>query len=340
MHDTWKRVKMDVSRSKDPPGQKATAEREPSPRWSATIEAAPEATHAAVPRPVIRINAARLIVAVSVVALMTMLLADPTRGPNGTVPVGEGATVVAGAGTVPVAPVTPVAAPSPHLVVDTKPLSKGDEMPLGVSVVGPSEGAVLELTGLPSGGKISSGRPFGADGWRLPVADLADAVFWPPQDFVGAIDVAVELRLADDTLADRQAVRWEWAQRDSPMKEIFESSDRLLANDAAQVAELCRRGEELLSAGDIAAARLLLERAARAGSPRAAFMLGTSYDPKVLKYLGVRGVPADIALARNWYEKAKEHGYTKVPRLIGSVTSDEGKPVAPINNPGGRPAAE
>jgi hypothetical protein len=290
MHDTWKRVKMDVSRSKDPPGQKATAEREPSPRWSATIEAAPEATHAAVPRPVIRINAARLIVAVSVVALMTMLLADPTRGPNGTVPVGEGATV--------------------------------------------------ELTGLPSGGKISSGRPFGADGWRLPVADLADAVFWPPQDFVGAIDVAVELRLADDTLADRQAVRWEWAQRDSPMKEIFESSDRLLANDAAQVAELCRRGEELLSAGDIAAARLLLERAARAGSPRAAFMLGTSYDPKVLKYLGVRGVPADIALARNWYEKAKEHGYTKVPRLIGSVTSDEGKPVAPINNPGGRPAAE
>jgi hypothetical protein len=335
MHDAWKRVKMDVSRSKDSPGQKATAEREPSARWSATIEPPAEATHAAVPRPVIRINAARLIVAVSVVALMTMLLADPTRGPNGTVPAGEGGTVVAG-GTapVPVAPVTPVAAPSPHLVVDTKPFGKGDEMPLGVSVVGPSEGAVLELTGLPSGWKLSSGRPFGADGWRLPVADLADAVFWPPQDFVGAIDVAVELRLADDTLADRQAVRREWAQRDTPMKEILESSDRLLASDPVQVAELCRRGEELLSAGDIAAARLLLERAARAGSPRAAFMLGTSYDPKVLRYLGVRGVPADVALARNWYEKAKEHGYTKVPRLIGSVAPDEGKAVAPINNQG------
>ena len=326
---------MDVSRSKDSSRQRATAEREPPPRWSATIESTAETTHAAVPRPVIRINTARLIVAVFVVALMTMLLADPARVPHSTVPAGEGA--VAGAGGVPVAPVapvTPVAALSPHLVVDTRPLGKHDEMPLGVSVVGPSEGAVLELTGIPSGWKLSSGRPFGADGWRLPVTDLADAVFWPPQDFVGAIDVAVELRLADDTLVDRQAVRREWAQRDAPIKETIEVSDRLLANDAAQITELCRRGEELLSAGDIAAARLLLERAARAGSSRAAFMLGTSYDPKVLKYLGVRGVPADVALARNWYEKAKEHGYTKVPRLLGSFTPDEGKAVAPVNSQG------
>jgi hypothetical protein len=340
MHDAWKRVKMDVSRSKESRGPQATAEREPSPRWSAAIESAEEVTHAAVPRPVIRINAARLIVAVSVVALMTMLLADPTRVPNGAVPPGEGGTTVSGAGTVPVAPVTPVAALSPRLVVDAQPLGKRDEMPLGVSVVGPSEGAVLELTGLPSGWKLSSGRPFGADGWRLPVADLADAVIWPLQDFVGTIDVAVELRLADDTLADRQTVRREWAQRDGPPKETVEPSDRLLANDPTELADLCRRGEELLSAGDIAAARLLLERAARAGSPRAAFMLGTSYDPKVLKYLGVRGVPADVTLARNWYEKAKEHGYGKAPRLIGSFTSDEGKPVAPINNQGGRPTAE
>jgi hypothetical protein len=332
MHDTWKRVKMDVSRSKDSSGQRATAEREPSPRWSATIESTAETTHAAVPRPVIRINTARLIVAVFVVALMTMLLADPARVPHGTVPAGEGA--VPGVGSVPVAPVTPVAALSPHLVVDTRPLGKHDEMPLGVSVVGPSEGAVLELTGLPSGWKLSSGRPFGADGWRLPVTDLADAMFWPPQDFVGAIDVAVELRLADDTLVDRQVVRREWAQRDAPIKETIEVSDHLLANDPAQITELCRRGEELLSAGDIAAARLLLERAARAGSSRAAFMLGTSYDPKVLKYLGVRGVPADVALARNWYERAKEHGYTKVPRLIGSFTPDEGKAVAPVNSQG------
>jgi hypothetical protein len=331
---------MDVSRSKDSRGQQATAEREPSPRWSAAMEPPAETTRAAVPRPVIRINAARLILAVLVVALMTMLLADPTRLPNGPVPAGDGGTPVAGAGTVPIVPVTAVEALSPRLVVETKPLGKRDEMPLGVSVVGPSEGAVLELTGLPSGWKLSSGRPFGADGWRLPVADLADVVIWPPPDFVGTIDVAVELRLADDTLADRHALRREWVQRDVPAKEAVEPTDHLLANDPAQLADLCRRGEDLLSAGDIAAARLLLERAARAGNPRAAFMLGTSYDPKVLKYLGVRGVPADVTLAHNWYEKAKEYGYGKAPRLIGSFTSDEGKPVAPINNPEGQPAAE
>ena len=326
---------MDVSRSKDSPGQQATAEREPPPRWCAMIEPAAEPIHAAVPRPVIRINAVRLIVAVSVVALMTMLLADPTRIPHG--PGEEGGTVVAGAGTAPVPPVTPVAAPSPRLVVDPKPPGKNDDMSLGVSVVGPIEGAVLELTGLPSGWKLSSGRPFGADGWRLPVADLTATVIWSPQDFVGTIDLSAELRLADDTLVDRQAVRREWAQRDAPTKVSIEPP---LSDDPAQISELCRRGEELLSTGDIAAARLLLERSARAGSPRAAFMLGTTYDPKVLKYLGVRGVPADVASARNWYGKAKDLGYTKVPRLIGSFSLDEGKPVAPTSNQGGRPAAE
>jgi hypothetical protein len=328
---------MDVSRSKDSPGQRATAERELPPRWSAMIEPAPEPTGAAVPGPVIRINAVRLVVAVSVVALMTMLLADPTRVRHGVVSGEEGGTAVAGAGTAPVLPVTPVAAPSPRLVIDPKPPGKNDDMPLGVSVVGPSEGAVLELTGLPSGWKLSSGRPFGADGWRLPVADLTDTVIWSPQDFVGTIDLAVELRLADDTLVDRHVVRREWAQRDAPTKVSIEPP---LGDDPAQISELCRRGEELLSTGDIAAARLLLERSARAGSPRAAFMLGTSYDPKVLKYLGVRGVPADVASARNWYGKAKDLGYTKVPRLIGSFSLDEGKPVAPTSSQGGRPAAE
>jgi hypothetical protein len=326
---------MDVSRSKDQRTQQATGECEPPPRWSATIGSAAERTRAAVPKPVVRINAARLVVAVSVVALMTVLLADPSRVRHGMVPVDEGRTAAAGAGVAPVVSVTPVGAPAPRLVVDPRPPGKSDDMPLGISVVGPSERAVLELTGLPSGRKLSSGRPFGADGWRLPAADLTDAVIWPPQDFVGTIDLTVELRLADDTLVDRRAVRREWAQRDPPTKPTKVSMESPSGDDPAQISELCRRGEELLSTGDIAAARLLLERSARAGSPRAAFVLGTSYDPKVLKYLGVRGVPADAASARSWYEKAKELGYTKVPRLTGSFT-----PGAPMGNQGGRPAAE
>jgi hypothetical protein len=348
---------MDVSGSGDALGQRATAEREPPPRWSATIEATAETSHAAVPRPaVIRINAGRLAVAVSVVALMTMLLADPTRAPNGAVPIEEGATVVAGVAT------TPAAAPSPRLVVDTQPPGSGDDSPLGVSVVGPIEGVVLELTGLPAGWKLSSGRPFGADGWRLPAADLADVVIHPSQDFVGAINLAVELRLADDTLADQAAVRREWVRLDPPTKETLEPAVRpewvrhdpptkeTLESavrpewvrhdpptketlepaddpsiDGARIEELCRRGEELLSFGDIASARLLLERAARARNPRAVFMLGTTYDPSVLKYLGVRGVSPNVELARNWYEKAKDLGYTKVLRLLGSLAPSDDK---------------
>lgn len=325
---------MDVSRSKDSPGRRATAEREPPPRWPASLESAASPIPVALPGRVIRINAAGLIVAVSVVALMTVLLADPARIRRGLVPTDEAGTAVARMGST--LPVTPVAALSPHLVVDPKPPAKSDDMPLGISVVGASEGAVLELTGLPSGWKLSAGRPFGVDGWRLPATDLADAVIWPPQDFVGAVDLAVELRRANDTLVDRRTLRREWAPHDTPTKASIEPP----AEDPVEISELCRRGEELLSAGDIAAARLLLDRSARAGSSRAAFMLGTSYDPKVLRYLGVRGVPADLALARSWYEKAKELGYTKVPRLMGSFTPDAGKAGAPMTNQAGPPAAE
>jgi TPR repeat protein len=64
----------------------------------------------------------------------------------------------------------------------------------------------------------------------------------------------------------------------------------------------------LIGNGDLAAARLVLRRAAEAGDARAAIMLGGTYDPAVLEKMGVRGVVPDLAMARSWYEKAKRFG--------------------------------
>ena len=71
---------------------------------------------------------------------------------------------------------------------------------------------------------------------------------------------------------------------------------------------LRERAEALLSTGDIAAARLLLQRAAQARDARACLLLGATYDPMVLERLGIRGVTADPVLARTWYEQAKALG--------------------------------
>ncbi len=77
---------------------------------------------------------------------------------------------------------------------------------------------------------------------------------------------------------------------------------------AEEIDLLIRRGEEFIGTGDLAAARLLLERAARSRSARAAFALASTYDPSVLDKMQVYGATGDIELAIMWYERAKQYG--------------------------------
>jgi TPR repeat protein len=68
------------------------------------------------------------------------------------------------------------------------------------------------------------------------------------------------------------------------------------------------RARTFLSSGDVAAARVVLRRAARSDDPQAALALGGTYDPSVLKKLGIIAFHADPAQAREWYRKAAELG--------------------------------
>jgi hypothetical protein len=75
-----------------------------------------------------------------------------------------------------------------------------------------------------------------------------------------------------------------------------------LASD--EIAMLLKRGKDAFSTGDLAAARLLLRRAAEAGSAEAALALGATFDPLVIRRLGAIGAAPDAAQARQWYQKA------------------------------------
>jgi hypothetical protein len=78
--------------------------------------------------------------------------------------------------------------------------------------------------------------------------------------------------------------------------------------DAGQVIALLRRADELMAAGDLAAARLLLQRVAETKNAQAAFRLASTYDPAVLKKYSNNSVAADPALAQLWYERARDWG--------------------------------
>jgi rare lipoprotein A (peptidoglycan hydrolase) len=94
------------------------------------------------------------------------------------------------------------------------------------------------------------------------------------------------------------------------------TGNAVLQLDREEIAMFRRRGEELVLAGDIIAARLLLQRAAEDRDAGAALALGATYDPIVLERLGVYALAADIATARIWYEKAKEFGSAEAPRRL------------------------
>lgn len=89
--------------------------------------------------------------------------------------------------------------------------------------------------------------------------------------------------------------------------------------DADEIATLVKRGQDFLQNGDLTSARLLLRRAAEAGSASAAFTLGTTFDPLILQRLGVIGIEADIARARTWYQKAAELGSTDATQQLAKL---------------------
>jgi hypothetical protein len=78
------------------------------------------------------------------------------------------------------------------------------------------------------------------------------------------------------------------------------------ALDFEDIVAMRRQGLQLLANGDVAAARLVLQRAAEAGDAPAAFALGGAYDPQVLQQIGVRGLAGDAATAQALYDKAAE----------------------------------
>ena len=89
--------------------------------------------------------------------------------------------------------------------------------------------------------------------------------------------------------------------------------------DPREIASFLTRAQDLIAAGDLQSARLLLRRAAEAQNARAAFALAQTYDPAVLKQYGASAPPAEVATARNWYERARDWGSPDAQRQLDAL---------------------
>jgi DnaJ domain len=237
----------------------------------------------------------------------------------------------------------------PRLILQpSAPRAAGDSIPLDVRVIGGVVGLALEISGIPTGMTISSGRALGAGRWRILANDVGNAIIHPPPGFGETIDLAVELRLADDSVVDRGSLRLQWSRIQAVAPVPIESAGGVAVSDNVaskamaspaspdqnaihhnvesqldhqQIELLIARSQELISQGDIGAARTLLQRAAEARDARATLALGATYDPIMLAMLQTQGVAADPSLARDWYKKASEFGSREARERLKLLTS-------------------
>ena len=231
---------------------------------------------------------------------------------------------------------------------------------LGVSADAAPSGASIMVRGMPAGSRINAGTAAGEGAWRVPVRDLGHAAIMPPLNFVGTMNLSIDLRLADSSIADSDVLRLNWtpAAADSLVPKsvrttsvagstdpfqpppvpksvavapaansvespaIEQQANRAVASpgvrqlDRDEVVNLLKRGESAFGNGDVAAARLLLRRAAEAGNARAAMILAATYDPRVLQQIGALGAEADTAQAAAWYKKASEMGSAEAAQQL------------------------
>lgn len=91
--------------------------------------------------------------------------------------------------------------------------------------------------------------------------------------------------------------------------------------DADTLAGLMTRARSLIGVGDIAAARLLLERAANANDANAALLLAQTYDPAVLGTSDARSIIADASVARDWYQRAASLGSAEARQRLARLSN-------------------
>jgi len=86
-----------------------------------------------------------------------------------------------------------------------------------------------------------------------------------------------------------------------------------------EIVAFVARGDALFGKGDLAAARLLYERAADAGDGQAALRLGETFDPVFLDQAHLSGVRGDSGTAMSWYRRARDLGAADADVLIKSL---------------------
>ena len=194
----------------------------------------------------------------------------------------------------------------------------------------------VRLRGLPPMAALSEGHSIAPGTWAVSLAALPELKIMLPAGSAGRSDIILTLVAIDGTvLAEARSTLAvsagpkadkSQAQRDAGLPAasmlragVAEGATRsgepsqpvtqpTTPQDRERALRLVKKGDEQLTEGNVAAARLFYERAVDAGLAQGAMALAATFDGAELARLGVRGIQPDPKEARRWYERARQLG--------------------------------
>lgn len=206
--------------------------------------------------------------------------------------------------------------------------------PLRIKVSGGAmaKQTMIMVRGIPPRVMLSEGRSFAPGVWMIPLASLGTLEIAPATGTSGKAEITVELIALDGkVLAEAQstltiapvAAGGEAPRTDAlsltvgPLPGGAPLTGAVTQDEATRLSKLVEKGDASMQSGKIAAARLFYQSAAENGSALAALALGGTYDSAELSRSNVvGGIQPDPALARKWYEKARELGSPDATRRL------------------------
>ena len=91
-------------------------------------------------------------------------------------------------------------------------------IPLGVDVNSPTPGSFVLVRGMPTGSRLTAGSQIRDGEWRVPLRDLLHAQVMPPRDYLGTLNLPVDLSNSDGRVIESKIQRLTWgADRPDPI---------------------------------------------------------------------------------------------------------------------------
>ena len=142
--------------------------------------------------------------------------------------------------------------------------------------------------------------------------------------------LAGDLESAQRVIGARSTTERPAGRQVDPMKQVVEQAatepPRTAVQGNRETIRMIARASALLVQGNIAAARVVLERAAETGSAEASFALAETYDPNVLATWRAYGTRGDPAKARDLYARAYDGGIRAAHDRAHALVVGDGAP--------------